>query len=134
MPAPAAAVRQTQASRAAPARAPHRGRPRSGKPPHRASWIRSGHYASRARVKAPGRQPMRFVHRLVVAIYVISIGWFSLLFLPSLLGTAGPPAWSVGPYLQTIVLCQIPATIIAGLIYLAAWVGRGSLRTHRPQA
>jgi hypothetical protein len=34
---------------------------------------------------------MRFVHRLVLVIYVISTGWFSLLFLPSLLGTGGPP-------------------------------------------
>jgi hypothetical protein len=72
---------------------------------------------------------MRFVHRLVVVIYVISIGWFSLLFLPSLLGTGGPPPMPWGMYLQSVVLCQIPATILAGLVYLAAWLVRGSLRT-----
>ena len=67
---------------------------------------------------------MRLVHRLVVVIYVLSIGWFSLLWLPSLLGTAGPPAWSAGFYLQTVILCQIPATILAGLVYLATWLFR----------
>jgi hypothetical protein len=71
---------------------------------------------------------MRFVHRLVVVIYVISIGWFALLFLPSLLGSGGPPPISWGMYLRAIILCQIPATIIAGLVYLAAWLFRGSLR------
>ena len=58
--------------------------------------------------------PMRFVHRLVVAIYAISIGWFSLMFLPLLLGSGGPPPISWG-YIDTIALCQIPATIIAAL-------------------
>ena len=74
---------------------------------------------------------MRFVHRLVVAIYVISIGWFALMFLPLLLGSGGPPPISWGRYIDTIALCQIPATIIAGLVYLTAWVVRGSLRTDR---
>jgi hypothetical protein len=75
---------------------------------------------------------MRFVHRLVIVIYVISIGYFSLIFLGSLLGTGGPPPWSVGYYVQTIIICQIPATILAGLVYLTAWLVRGSLRVdHR---
>ena len=68
---------------------------------------------------------MRFVHRLVAVIYVISIGYFSLLFLGSLLGSGGPPAWSGAYYVQTIILCQIPATIIAGLVYLTAWLVSG---------
>jgi len=68
---------------------------------------------------------MRFVHRLVVVIYVISIGYFSLIFLGSLLGSGGPPAWSFGFYVYTVFLCQIPATIIAGLVYLVAWLVRG---------
>lgn len=33
-----------------------------------------------------------------------------------------------GLYLQTVVLCQIPVTLVAGLIYLAAWVVRGGRR------
>ena len=32
---------------------------------------------------------MKVVHRLAVAIYVVSIGWFALLFAPSLPDTAG---------------------------------------------
>ena len=65
---------------------------------------------------------MRFVHRLVVAIYIISVGGFGLFWLLPLLGTDGPLPWSFGFYLQTVIACQIPATIIAGLIYLAVWV------------
>jgi len=72
---------------------------------------------------------MRFVHRLVIAIYVVSIGGFSLLFLPVLLGTAGPPPMPWGTYLRTIMLCQIPATLLAGLVYAIAWLFRGPRRT-----
>ena len=71
---------------------------------------------------------MRSVHRLVVVIYLVSIGGFSLLFLPVLLGTAGPPPMPFGTYLRTILLCQIPATILAGLVYAIAWLFRGSRR------
>jgi hypothetical protein len=31
-------------------------------------------------------------------------------------------------HLRTIMLRQIPATILAGLVYLAAWLVRGTLR------
>jgi hypothetical protein len=73
---------------------------------------------------------MRFVHRLVVVIYIISMGRFSLMFLPSLLGSGGPPPISWGRYIDTIALCQIPATIIASLVYLTAWLVSG-WRTDR---
>jgi hypothetical protein len=33
---------------------------------------------------------MKVAHRLAVAIYIVSIGWFALLFLPSPPGTARP--------------------------------------------
>lgn len=55
---------------------------------------------------------------VALAIRAICIGWFSLLWLPSLLGIAGPSAWAPGFYLQTVALCQIPATIAGGLVYL----------------
>ena len=74
---------------------------------------------------------MRFVHRLIAAIYIISIGYFSLIFLGSLLGSGGPPPWSFGFYLQTIIICQIPATIIAGLVYLTAWLVGGWIAEGR---
>jgi len=64
---------------------------------------------------------MRFVHRVAVVIYIVSIGWFALLWLPSLLGTGGPPPWPWGRYLAAIIECQIPATILVGLVYLVAW-------------
>jgi hypothetical protein len=76
---------------------------------------------------------VKIVHRLAVAIYIVSIGWFALLWLPSLLGTAGPPAWTWGRYLIAIVECQIPATIIGAVVYLVTWVTRGSLRSRRPR-
>ena len=71
---------------------------------------------------------MRFIHRLVIVIYVIRIGWFAFLFLPSLLGTAGPPPMPVGCYILTLIECQIPATIIVALLYLLTWLVRVSLR------
>ena len=74
---------------------------------------------------------MRFVHRLVVAIYAISIGWFSLMFLPLLLGSGGPPPISWGRYIDTIALCQIPATIIPDLVYLDG-VGYQGIVMNRP--
>jgi hypothetical protein len=42
------------------------------------------------------------------------------MFLPLLLGSGGPPPISWGGYMETIALCQIPATIIAALVYLTA--------------
>jgi hypothetical protein len=74
---------------------------------------------------------MNLTHRLVGAVYIVSIGWFSLLFLPALLGTAGPQPMQAGRYLLTIIECQIPATVIATLIYLMAWIIRGSPRNTR---
>src|SRR5947207_9640778 len=44
--APETAAPEARGSRAAPARAPHPGKPRSEKQPRRASWIRSGPCAS----------------------------------------------------------------------------------------
>jgi hypothetical protein len=49
---------------------------------------------------------------------VIIWGIIALIFLPSLLGSGGPPPISWGRYIDTIALCQIPATIIPDLVYL----------------
>ncbi len=63
-------------------------------------------------------------------LFLVGLGWFSLVALTVLSAFRGEPGWSMAPV--TVVLISIPAFLLLALIWAVVGVGRLHDEIKRP--